>query len=67
MWLLPPLVGLLAGAGSALMPGIPDEFGWSLRLVLGVLGFVAMTAISVIYLMAFDYDHNQQTDDVGRS
>ena len=48
------------------MPGIPDEFGWSLRLVLGVLGFVAMTAISVIYLMAFDYDHNQQTDDVGR-
>jgi hypothetical protein len=66
VWLMPPLVGVVGGAGSALMPGIPDDFGFSLRLVLGVLCFVVLTAITLIYLMALDYDHNQQTDDTPR-
>ena len=66
VWLLPPLVGVLTGLGSAFMPGIPDDFGWSLRATLGVLGFVLMTAISVIYLIAFDYDHNQHADELKR-
>ena len=48
------------------MPGIPDDFGWSLRLTLGVFGFVSMTAISAIYLIAFDYDHNQHADELKR-
>ena len=66
VWLLPPLIGVITGLGSAFMPGIPDDFGWSLRLTLGVFGFVSMTAISAIYLIAFDYDHNLHADELKR-
>jgi hypothetical protein len=67
VWLLPPLVGVLTGAIGAFMPGLPDDFGWPLRLTLGLFGFVSMTLISVIYLIAFDDDRNQRADDVTRS
>lgn len=67
VWLLPPVVGLLTGVMGAFMPGIPDDFGWPMRLTLGLFGFLSMTAISVIYLIAFDDDRNQRADDVNRS
>jgi hypothetical protein len=44
------------------MPGIPDEGGWALRVLLGVFALVTMTAIAVIYMISFDNDRNQQAD-----
>ena len=62
VWLLPPLVGASTGVLGAYMPGMPDNLDWSLRVALGLFGFVSMTVISVIYLISFGYDRNQADD-----
>jgi hypothetical protein len=62
VWLVPPGVGVAAGVIAALMPGIPDEGGWALRVLLGIFALVTMTLIAVIYMISFDNDRNQQAD-----
>jgi len=62
VWLVPPAVGVAGGVFGALMPGIPSDFGWPGRIVLGIFGLVTMTAIAVIYLISFDNDRNQSDE-----
>jgi hypothetical protein len=62
VWLVPPGVGVAAGVIAALMPGIPDEGGVALRVLLGLFALVTMTVIAVIYMISFDNDRNQQAD-----
>jgi hypothetical protein len=64
VWAMPPLIGVISGVLAALMPGLPSEFGWAFRLMLGLFAFVAMTVITFIYLISFDNDKNQQADDL---
>jgi len=62
VWLVPPAVGIVSGIFSALMPGIPENFGWPGRTILGLFGLVTMTAIAMIYLISFDNDRNQSDE-----
>lgn len=69
VWLMPPAVGLTVAIFSLFMPGLPDDFGWPLRIAMAVFGFFTMTAISFIYLISFDDDRNQSDevpDGLGR-
>ena len=60
VWLMPPAIGLVTGCLVPFMPGLPDSMGLIYRLTLAIFGFVTMTAITSIYLISFDNDHNQQ-------
>jgi hypothetical protein len=62
VWLLPPLTGVAVAVFSLFMPGIPEEFGWPLRIAMAVFGLFTMTAISFIYMISFDDDRNQSDD-----
>ncbi|MBV8195106.1 MAG: hypothetical protein JOY80_06205 [Candidatus Dormibacteraeota bacterium] len=66
VWLVPMFVGVASGIFGAFMPGIPGDFPWPGRVVLGLFGLVTMTAIAVIYLISFDNDRNQ-SDEIPRS
>ena len=60
VWLMPPAIGLVTACLAPFMPGLPDSMGLIYRLTLAIFGFVTMTAITSIYLISFDNDHNQQ-------
>jgi hypothetical protein len=60
VWLMPPAIGLVTACLVPFMPGLPDSMGLIYRLTLALFGFVTMTAITSIYLISFDDDHNQQ-------
>ena len=42
------------------MPGLPSDLNLFYRLLLSLFALVTMTAITSIYLITFDNDHNQQ-------
>jgi hypothetical protein len=63
VWIFPPVVGIITGALSPFLPGMPRYFGVAGVVFLGVFGFVSMTVISVLYMLAFDRDRNQVGDD----
>jgi len=65
VWVLPPLIGLFAGLVGVFI-ALPSEATWSVRIILGLFGFVSMTAIGVIYLISFGGDTNQQAEDGDR-
>lgn len=60
VWLMPPAIGLVTACLTPFMPGLPDSMGLIYRVTLAIFGFVTMTAITSIYLISFDNDHNQQ-------
>jgi hypothetical protein len=60
VWLMPPAIGLVTAGLAPFMPGLPDSMGFLYRLTIAIFGFVTMTAITSIYLISFDNDHNQQ-------
>ena len=60
VWLMPPAIGLVTACLTPFMPGLPDSMGLIYRVTLALFGFVTMTAITSIYLISCDNDHNQQ-------
>jgi hypothetical protein len=60
VWLMPPAIGLVTACLAPFMPGLPDSMGPIYRITIAIFGFVTMTAITSIYLISFDNDHNQQ-------
>lgn len=62
VWLMPPLVGLTVAIFSLFMPGVPEDFGWPLRIAMAIFGLFTMTSIAFIYLISFDDDPNQRDD-----
>ncbi len=60
VWLMPPAIGLITACAVPFMPGLPDSMGLIYRITLSIFGFFTMTAITSIYLISFDNDHNQQ-------
>ena len=63
IWALPPLSGVIIGVLFGVMPGIPIPADWGLRVAFGLFGLVATTAVSVICLLSFDRDGNQDATD----
>ena len=57
---MPPAIGLVTACLAPFMPGLPDSMGLIYRITLAIFGFISMTAITAIYLISFDNDHNQQ-------
>lgn len=62
VWALPPGVGVVSAVVAGLLPGIPAEVGWPFRVMLALFALVTMTALSVIYMISFDNDTNQEAD-----
>lgn len=60
VWLMPPAIGLVTACLAPFMPGLPDSMGPIYRITIAIFGFVTMTAITSIYLISFDNDHNQE-------
>jgi hypothetical protein len=60
VWLMPPAIGLVTACLVPFMPGLPDSMSFIYRITLSIFGFFTMTAITSIYLISFDNDHNQQ-------
>ena len=63
IWALPPLSGVIIGVLFGVMPGIPIPADWGLRVAFGLFGLVATTAVSVICMLSFDRDRNQDAAD----
>jgi hypothetical protein len=66
VWAFPLVIGVFSGV-VAVFVALPAEASWMVRIILGVFGFVSMTAIAGIYLLSFSGDKNQQADDSDRS
>lgn len=64
VWAFPPLIGVASAVIGAFMPGL--EVGWDVRLLIGLFGFVTMTAIAAIFLISFDNNHNEEADEADR-
>jgi len=65
VWAIPPVIGLFSGV-VAVFISLPTEASWTVRVILGIFGFVSMTSIAVIYLLSFGGDRNQEADDPDR-
>ena len=63
IWALPPLSGVIIGVLFGVMPGIPLAADWGMRLAFGLFGLIATTAVSVICMLSFDRDRNQDAAD----
>lgn len=63
VWLIPLVSGVMIGLLFGIMPGIPVPADWGTRLLFGVFGFVTTVAVSVICMISFDRDRNQQSQD----
>lgn len=63
VWLIPIASGVIIGVLFGILPGIPIDADWSLRLSLAMFGLVATAAVSVICMLSFDRDRNQEGDD----
>ncbi|MBV9099902.1 MAG: hypothetical protein JOZ46_02250 [Candidatus Dormibacteraeota bacterium] len=62
VWAIPAVSGMVIGVLFGVMPGIPVAADVGIRLGFALFGLVATTAVSVICLMSFDNDRNQQAD-----
>ena len=62
VWLIPAFSGVVIGLLFGIMPGIPVAADVGIRLSFGLFGLIATVAVSVICLMSFDNDSNQQAD-----
>jgi hypothetical protein len=62
VWAIPVVSGALIGVLFGVMPGFPVAADWGLRLAFGLFGLIATVAVSVICMMSFDNDRNQQAD-----
>ena len=60
IWALPPVSGVIIGVLFGVMPGLPIPGDWGLRVSFGLFGLVATTAVSVICMLSFDRDSNQE-------
>ena len=65
VWALPLVIGVFS-AIVAVFIALPAEATWTVRIILGVFGFISMSGIAVIYLLSFSGDKNQQADDSDR-
>lgn len=65
VWAIPFATGILS-AVVAVVIALPKEASVTVRVVLGVFAFVAMTAMATLYLMSFGGDPNQQPEDGDR-
>lgn len=62
VWLIPLVSGVIIGVLFGVMPGIPVAADVGVRLGFALFGLIATSAVSVICLMSFDNDRNQQAD-----
>jgi len=62
IWALPPLSGVIIGVLFGVMPGIPLPADLGMRIAFGLFGLIATTAVSVICMLSFDRDRNQEAD-----
>jgi len=65
VWAIPFGTGLLS-AFVAVYIALPKEATVTVRVILGIFAFVAMTAMATLYLLSFGGDPNQQADDRDR-
>lgn len=63
VWALPIASGVIIGLLFGIMPGIDLQASWSARLLFGVFGFLTTLGVSVICMISFDRDRNQDTGD----
>lgn len=63
VWALPVVSAVIIGLLFGIMPGIDIEASWGTRLLFGVFGFVTTLIVSVICMVSFDRDRNQDGDD----
>ena len=60
VWVIPFGSAIVIGALFGIMPGFPIQASWAMRLMFGVFGFVATLAVSVINMISFENDHNEE-------
>ncbi len=63
IWALPPVSGVIIGVLFGVMPGLPIPADWGVRVSFGLFGLVATTAVSVICMLSFDRDGNQNAEE----